>query len=91
MKFRVQKSIYSIYPFHECILDQPVFLSVSSFAALFPNRTLGLWRLVKQSFIITILVLLSFLICFLFLTHSPGASFSCQIVQGILLQIFCLL
>ena len=66
----------------ECILNQPVFLSVSSFAALFRNRTLGLWRLVRQSFIITILVLLPCLTGFLFLTHSPGASFSCQIVQG---------
>lgn len=66
----------------ECILNQPVFLSVSSFVALFRNRTLGLWRLVRQSFIITILVLLPCLTGFLFLTHSPGASFSCQIVQG---------
>lgn len=82
MQFEIQKSIYSIYPFPEYILNQPVFLSVSSFAALFPNRTLGLWRLVRQSFIITILVLLPCLIWFLILTHSPGASFSCQIVQG---------
>lgn len=82
MKFKIQKSIYSIYPFHECTLNQPVFLSISSFAALFPNRTLGLWRLVRQSLIITILILLPFLIYLLFLTHSPGASFSCQIVQG---------
>lgn len=84
MKFRIQKSIYSVYPLHECILNQPVFLSISSFAALFRNRILGLWRLVRQrqSFIITILVLLPCLIGFLFLTHSPGASFSCQIAQG---------
>lgn len=76
---------------HECVLNQPVFLSISSFAALFRNRTLGLWRLMRQSFIITILVLLPCLTGFLFLTHSPGASFSCQIVQEILLQIFVLL
>lgn len=80
MKFRIQKGIY--LSCHECILNQPVFLSVSSFAALFRNRTLGLWRLVRQSFIITILVLLPCLTGFLFLTHSPGASFSCQIAQG---------
>lgn len=82
MKFRIQKCIYSIYPFHECILNQPVFPSRSPLAALFPNRTLGLWKLVKQSFIVTTLVFLPFLRCFLFLTHSPGASFCCQIVQG---------
>lgn len=45
--------------------------------------TLSLWDLVCGPFFVhTILVLLPFLKCFLFLTHSPGASFSCQIVQG---------
>lgn len=84
MKDEIQdpKKHGKIYPFHEYILNPPLFQSVSSFAALFLNRTPGLWRLVRQSFIITFLVLLPFLPCFLSLTHSPGASFSCQIVQG---------
>lgn len=66
MKFRIQKSIFSIYPPHECILNQAGLLSVSSLEALFWKRILGLWRLVRQSFIITILVLLHVLYAFSF-------------------------